>query len=189
MKGAGKDMCTNYTGYHDNLSAKFKEILNYSNVIERIMQDDKITTFVNMLHWNLQESEVNSIIRRKIDLIDASDYDMLLLAGQKHTWSNTVKFIAAAGYPKNKKALPSLVLLLQDLNWPGANDGMRVLKAAHMKDSTVSIPILEAAIESAFIDNDTIWLAWIKHFLKYAQIDRSCFINHDIYDLLKHAEW
>ena len=49
MKGAGKDMCTNYTGCHGNLSVKFKEILNYSSVIERIMQDGKITTFVNIL--------------------------------------------------------------------------------------------------------------------------------------------
>jgi len=143
-------------------------MLNYDSVASRIKQSDKIPSLMSMLHWNISNDEATSTITQLLDVLCDDDYDMLMLAGHKHTWRNTVKLIAAAGYPKNKKALPSLVLQLQDLNWPGANEGMHVLKMAHEADKDVLIPILEAAIESAFVDSDFIWLAGIKQFLALA---------------------
>ena len=63
---------------------------------------------------------------------------------------------------------------------------MRVLKKA---DKGEVIPLLEAAIVAASGANDFIWLAWIKHFLTFAEIDRLDFADQGVYDLLQYAEW
>jgi len=165
---------------------RFRKLLNYDKFIEKVRQHDEIVSLVCKLHWDMPEDVQKNAIKTIKEEVDENDYDLLILSGYIFTWPNVVGILKEVGYPKNKKALPSLILLLQDLNWPGAREGMSVLKEA---DKSYLIPILEVAIEEAYNTNDGNWLAWIKEFLEFAEINRIDFINCKVYDLLEYADW
>ncbi|MCL2353443.1 MAG: DUF5071 domain-containing protein [Defluviitaleaceae bacterium] len=76
--------------------------------------------------------------------------------------------------------------MLQDVNWPGALEGMDVLRDA---DRVVVVSILEVAIEEALNTNDECWLGWIKQFLDFAEMGRSDFAIKELYDSIEHIEW
>ena len=107
---------------------RFRKLINYDKLIERVAQRDEIIQLVQDLETGLPEEVQKNSIEKILKIVD--DYDLLILAGHKHTYPATVQLLKDVGYPKNKKALPSLVLLLQDTNWPGAVEGMSVLKEA-----------------------------------------------------------
>ena len=165
---------------------RFRNLLNYDKLIERMSRQDGIMSLINKLDWSLSKDEQVSAIKILIDTIDEDDCDLLLIAGGKQTWHNSIIVLKDVGYPRNKKALPSLILLLQDINWPGASEGMALLKGVA---PDVLIPLLEVAIEEGYNSCDFIWLAGIKHFLTIAQINKTDFINHDVYELLEYADW
>lgn len=171
---------------HFNEIPKFRKLLNYDKFIEKIQARDEIVLLVNKLHWDMPEDEQKSAIETIKSTVAEDDYDLLIFSGHTFTWPNIVEILKEVGYPKNKKALPSLISLLKDLNWPGAREGMSVLKEA---DKSFLIPILEVAIEEAHNTNDGNWLAWIKEFLEFAEINKSDFINGEVYDLLEYADW
>jgi len=173
-----------YDGY--DIPHKFRALLGYDKLLRCITKRKEIISIVSKLDSISPECERHNATDMLLNTIDEDDYDLLIIAGHKHTWLNTVRALNIAGYPKNRKALPSLILLLQDLNWPGAKEGMHVLKEAG-KDAV--IPLIAVAVEAGFSSNDFIWLAWIKEFLEFANIGKSDFNNHDVYDLLEHAEW
>ena len=163
---------------------RFRELLNYDKLIARVIEQDEIISLVNKLNWNFPEYEQKDAIKILKNIVHEDDYDLLIISGHKYTWPNTVEILKEAGYPKNRKALPSLILLLQDINWPGAREGMSVLKES---DKKVLIPMLEIAIEEAYNTNDVEWLTWIKEFLEFAEINKADFVNCEVYGLLKHA--
>ena len=166
-------------------SPELRNLLNYDKLAKRVDQRDEIISLVQKLDWTLPEDVQEKAINTLIDTVHEDDYDLLIIAGHKFTWPNTIRVLNMAGYPKNKKALPSLFLLFQDLNWPGALEGMHVLIES---DKGTLIPLLEIAIKSAFFSKDYIWLAGIKQFVEFAKISKSDFVNSNVYDLLEHAE-
>ena len=170
----------------EGITPKLMNLLNYDKLICRINQQDKVISLLQKLDWSLPEDEQESAMIIIMDMFDAEDYGLLIIAGNKNTWFNAVRILKAIGYPKNKNALPSLTLLLQDLSWPGAEDSMYVLKEAGKE---ALIPLLEIVIESAADSSDFIWLAGMKQFVAFAQLKKSDFFNQNIYDLLQYAEW
>jgi len=169
---------------------RFRELLNYDKLIEKVRQKDDILSIVDeLIDWGPSENEQEAAIKEVLALVTEDDYDLLVIAGGKHTWTNTVRLLKSVGYPRNKKALPSLILLLRDLNWPGTREGMEALKNANDADKNVLIPILEIAIEEAYNTDDGNWLAWIREFLEFAQIDEIAFTTHEVYSLLNCADW
>jgi len=166
---------------------KFRKLLNYDKLIAKLQtQENGIISLVNDLDWNLPEEQRKKAAQAIINSVDMDDYDLLIIAGNKCTWSNSVLLLKEIGYPKNKKALPSLILLLQDLNWPGAVEGIEVLRQA---DKRAVIPLLEVAIEEGYSSCDYIWLAGIKTFLEFTLISKDDFSRKETYDLLEYAEW
>ena len=165
---------------------KFRKLLGYDKFIERVKQRDDIISLVCKLHWDMSEDVQNCAIETIKETVSEDDYDLLILSGYIFTWPNVVKILKEAGYPKNIKALPSLILLLQDINWPGAVEGMSVMRGA---DRKVLVPMLEIAIEEAHSTNDEDWMSCIKRFLDFAEIDKSDFGNKEMYSLVEHVEW
>ena len=121
-----------------------------------------------------------------MSIAEDDDYSLLLTIGGKSTWDNAVRIIKCVGYPKNKQALPSIALLFQDLNWPGAYESIEILKEI---DKKVFLPIIEAAIEEAFKCKDYMWLGGIKQFIEDAKICKNDFEDNNMYDLLAYADW
>jgi hypothetical protein len=177
---------------HRNLMAEmpnFSKLLNYEKLINILSEgrEHKILKLVSKMDFWLEipMSEQEAAIENLVAVIDTDDCDLVILAGNKGTWINTVKALKIIGYPKNKKALPSLIYLLRDLNWPGAEEGMDILKEA---DRSEVLPILEVAITDAYNTKDDCWLLFIRTFLNFAEISKADFPNPDIYDLLKYAD-
>ena len=180
------NITTNLVTGFDGLSPKLKHLLNYDNVSRRINQRDEIVSLVQKLSCILPMDVQEKAISTLICILGENDYDLLIIAGHKYTWLNTIKILSMAKYPKNQKALPSLLLLFQDLNWPGAIEGMHVLIKA---DKNILIPMIETAIESAFNSEDYMWLAGLKYFVEFAQITKDDFNEHNIHKMLEYAKW
>jgi len=167
----------------------FAVLLGYDKIIERITEGDVITELIQNLSWSLPDDVQKNAMEKVKNFITASDADMLVLPLWKigkSTWHNAVNVVEALGYPKNKKAMPSLIFLLQDTNWPGASQGMSILSKI---DRSELIALLEVAIKDAYKGNDFDWLAGIKLLLESYEIPKSDFVNHDMFDLLKFASW
>lgn len=91
------------------------------------------------LNWDIDKETQKEIIDEFVDL-HFSGFDLfeslnsLLQNGRKGTWGNMVKIIASIGFPDNKKYMPILFELLQDLNWSGAEDSMKYLCTINKND-------------------------------------------------------
>ncbi|MCL2571925.1 MAG: hypothetical protein FWE11_05935 [Defluviitaleaceae bacterium] len=179
-------MIVNRVALFDGIAPSFGELIGSKKITDCVQQYDDISKLVGNLDWNMPKCEQEKAIGKILNTVNEDDYDLLILLGNKNSWLNIVKIIEAMGYPKNKKALPSLILLLQDLNWPGANEGIGILKNI---EHEVLVPMLEAAIESAAMSCDYMWLAGIKQFLRLAHITKQKFINQDLFEELKNADW
>ena len=152
-------MIVNRVALFDGIAPSFGEMIGSKKITDCVQQYDDISELVGNLDWNLPKCVQEKAIGTLLTTVNEDDYDLLIPLGSKNTWVNIVKIIETVGYPKNNKALPSLILLLQDLNWPGANEGMGILKNI---EHEVLVPMIETAIESASMSCDYMWLAGIK---------------------------
>ena len=149
----------------------FSQLLGYEKMIKQIIEHDEIIKLVHDLDWNLSKQIQESAVSKLVNQINSLDTYLLIHPFNKCTWHNAVRVIELLGYPKNKNALPSLIYLLQDLNWPGNEKGMNILSKI---DRNELIPLLEIAIKDSFNANDLTWLAGIKHFLDLFPHQKKC---------------
>jgi len=164
---------------------QLKRFLNYARIVERVEQQDEIVKLVHRFNWSLPQEVQDDAVKKFLDLAEEEDYALLPIIGEKRTWENATHAIKSAGYPKNKQALPGLMFLFQDINWPGALESVAILKDI---DRRVVMPFIAAAIKDAFDSKDYQWLWGIRCFLNDAQICKSEFEEEDVYDLLAHAD-
>lgn len=137
------------------------------------MEEKEVQELVEQLSWNLPYETQNKALKKLID-VNPEMLDIIINPYLKSTWENAVKIIELIGYPKNKKALPSLIALLQDLNWPGALHAVDLLKNVEEK---VLIPLIEDAIKEANESSDEMWLWGIKFLLERTEIRKEKFKN------------
>jgi len=148
------------------------------------MKEEEIIKLIEDLDWNLPEKTQYEAMR-KLMKIDEESCHLLVQKMKKNTWLNATRIIMDLGYPFNRKALPSLIWLLQDLNWPGVTNAFESLKIVDKKAIT---PLLEKCIKEAFEGEDFMWLGGIKYFVEEAEIAEEDFENKGIFDLLSCAD-
>ncbi|WP_203363690.1 hypothetical protein [Bacillus sp. REN10] len=137
------------------------------------------------LDWNLKEEKQSKAIASLLN-IPEEFVGMLIQDYLKSTWENAVKVISLLGYPKNEKALPSLLALFQDINWPGVEGAFEVLK--QIKKETVVL-YLEGSLKQAKNEKDFIWIAGLKDVVEGLNISSTDFNDSRVYDILDLAEW
>jgi hypothetical protein len=140
---------------------------------------------VENLDWSLPK-EIQQNAMDQLIKIDPNKCDLLMQEMMKPTWHNSTLVIKEIGYPLNKKAIPTLLFLLQDLNWPGVKTAFEILQAV---DKSYLVPLLEQNIEEAFNEEDYMWLGGIKYFVISSKIMRNDFQNPGIYDLLRYSDY
>jgi len=116
-----------------------------------------------------QEYAIEYIIANSDKLTD-EDIETLIERGCKDTYQNTIKVFSILGYPKVAKAIPSLFMLFQDLNWPGSTDAMNLLSALPLdayKDD------LNMAIKKALDTSDDDWIYGIRTFIENENISEA----------------
>jgi KaiC/GvpD/RAD55 family RecA-like ATPase len=151
------------------------------------MSTDEVLSLLKDFNYHLPP-EVREERKQKL-LADTSYSPSLLLQLDilpKSTWHFVVEIIRELGYPRNRDALPSLVELMQDINWPGADEAMEIIKGI---EKEVTVPIIENAIKEAYSEEDYQWLAGIKRMVKRSAIQKEDFSDETIYELLKFADF
>ena len=113
----------------------------------------------------------------------------LISQGNKSTWQKTVNLYNILGYPRWKKAIPSLLELQQDLNWPGTIEARELLSAIDFNEYKQAYT---EAVTEAVNTNDGEWLEHLIFFLLFKVILRS--LDEDLIEmcisiLLKQASF
>jgi hypothetical protein len=146
-------------------------------IIKKI--NDKYIDWKNSVEQQLNDTE---------RLLNCSKIDIAnLIPGKgKMTWPNVVEAIKRIGYPKNTTAIPGLLYLLQDINWPGALEGLELL--SEMKKTDIQKP-LEQALHQAFTETDDMWIAGLKMVVEKFQFEDTDFTGIDLKEVLSKSNW
>lgn len=82
------------------------------------------------------------------------------------TWSNGLKVIKKIGYPKNRKAINSILYLFQDINWKTTQMAVDTVKEIYSKEPAFVIEAIDNTISKH--RDDEMWvegLQWLKEKL------------------------
>ncbi len=144
--------------------------------------EDRIRNLLEYLDWNqsveLQEMAIKELVNYKDLLIDS-----IITSTGKHQWLNAVSFVCGLDESYQLKFVPQLLLLLQDMNWPGALEATELMVA--LEHSELKPHIVNALIQ-ANADNDTIWIAWLKSFIEEIMLE-DLLIEYK--EIIHKAEW
>lgn len=72
------------------------------------------------------------------------------------TWSNGLKVINRIGYPKNRKAINSILYLFQDINWKTTQMAVDTVKEIYSKEPDFVIEAIDYTISKH--RNDEMWV-------------------------------
>lgn len=149
------------------------------------MENKTIKELVNKLSWNypddVQKKSISSLANLGEQYLD-SLFDPL----RKDTWENYVKVVELVGFPENERAIPRLLWLLMDMNWPGAEAAMNLL--CSFKRQTIILEVEKVIIE-AYEKEDYMWLYGLKTLVDKVKLQQSDFFNKKTYDFLKYADF
>ncbi len=149
------------------------------------MQLHEVEKLICNLSWDLPEEVQLSAIER-LGEIDDEHTPLLIQNDGKNCWNNAVKVLQNIGYPRNRLAIPRLIWLLQDLNWPGVPAAFEVLKDIN---KSILVPHIENALQQAFEFEDFMWIGGIQRLVEALNITEDDFQYKEVYALLKLSDW
>lgn len=149
------------------------------------MELSEVKRLMKNLSWNMPQ-EVQLSVIRELTTIDDEYTPLLIQDTEKHCWENAVKVLNKIGYPRNRLAIPCLIELMQDMNWPGVPTAIEILKSI---DKSVIVPHIEASLIKAAEDDDRMWIGGIQRLIDILQISESDFHDKEVYKLLKLSDW
>ena len=149
------------------------------------MNVEEIRKVVEKLNWRLPD-EVQQDAYDVLLKADIDDTSLFIQSDMKYTWYNAVKLLSEIGYPKNKAALPRLIWLLSDVNWPGALEAIEILKNI---DQAELIPLIRQALEAANDEKDTMWIGGIKQLIVEAKLQEILFSDESVSFILELADF
>lgn len=109
------------------------------------MEIHKIKELINDLSWD-KPKEVQLSALEKLEAIGDEETRYLIQGDGKYCWENAVKVLHKIGYPRNRLAIPRLIWLLKDMNWPGVISAIETLQRIDIK---TIIPFIEDALREA----------------------------------------
>lgn len=144
--------------------------------------EEELHILLQSLSWDLSEDEQEKGIQK---LIPYKDYiiNSLITNTSKHQWKNAVRLVEKLEYPYRVRMVPQLLLLLKDMNWPGAIDAGNIIK--NLKPEEIIAYIRHALIQ-ADNENDTVWIAWINELIEEMNIKEQL---KDIENIILKADW
>ena len=145
-------------------------------------------TLVKGLDWNNQLDTQNESIRSLVQSFDHVPLDLYNLFEMldKYSWENYCRVVNEICYPKNKSAIPALLYLLQDLNWPGSESAMLILTSISKEDLASHV---ETTINQAYTNNDFMWLGGLKVLARKMNFTPEDFCDGEIFKLLDFADF
>lgn len=149
------------------------------------MDQKVIDKLINNLDWSLpkntQEKSINSLIS-----INDEKLHMLVQPIAKSHWENASIVIKHIGYPRIKNIIPTLLIWLQDVNWPGA---LTILDVLAQIDKKNIIKQLEQTLITAKNDEDYMWIGGLKRLIEKTDINANDFSSKEIFNIIELADW
>lgn len=139
--------------------------------------------YVPLLHWDTPLYLQLEAIEWLAEHVRGAQLCELFNITGKMEWPNVVRIVQCIGYPDNEAALPKLVELFQDMNWPGAIEALRYLQTL---DKSIVLPYIEAGAEEARRTNDDSWLSFLYSACADLRIRRDHFVDGTLFDLMQH---
>lgn len=149
------------------------------------MEVNQINMLLDDLAWT-KPKEIRENAMSKLIKLDDDQIPLLIQEYGKTHWHNAVDVIKNIGYPRNIVAIPRLIWLLQDFNWPGVKTAMEMLEGI---DTGIIIPHIEEALKKAANNGDFMWIGGIKRLVERLKIVKGDFSEKEVYDILELADW
>jgi hypothetical protein len=138
------------------------------------------------LNWNLPLDIQDDAVCKMASMIDINPKDLLQPVSKEY-WENAAKVLLKMGYPRIREAIPGLLIWLQDINWPGSNEVMELLKTIPKAEL---VPYLDDAVKEAISSDDEIWIENLSYFLLQLKLNENDFASKDVYlSLLSGSEF
>ena len=150
------------------------------------MTDEEVKILVKRLDEDIQ---VESINKKMNLLVQVSPQQVELLINfnlKKSTWDKGVQIIEKIGYPNNRKAIPLLIKMLQDINWPGACRAIEILASI---SKHILLPFIEEYLQKAYQEEDYMWIGGLKRLVETAKIQKEDFSDEAIFELLRFSDF
>lgn len=147
-----------------------------------------INQIADGLDWNRSRQMQKNAIAEAVSVILENKVSLAQLFAKtsKSSWENYCEVVEKVGCPANYVAIPSLLFLLQDINWPGANKAIEILSSI---DRGVILSVLEKTIQRAYNDDDAMWLAGLKLLVNRMGLNSSSFEDINTYSMLQKADF
>lgn len=133
---------------------------------------------IKKLDWSSPKTSCIAVIDSLIADYSVNPYD-LIQKDMKGTWEKAVLILNKIGYPRNKRALPKLIWLLKDINWPGSKESIEVLKKFDRTELAVAII---DALKMAYNESDYMWIGGLKMLIDKLQLHDEILVQYPCLD-------
>lgn len=139
------------------------------------------------LNWHNPEYQIERIINSAIIAVKKAELDLNALfdISYKESWLNYSRLVKELGYPENKHAIPSLLKLMQDINWPGVTEAVDILGSMPKIDI---VPEIEKTIKRAYKETDYQWIYGLEYLVEMLNLAPADFESSDVFDMLALRE-
>ncbi|MBM7616428.1 DUF5071 domain-containing protein [Alkaliphilus hydrothermalis] len=149
------------------------------------MNDIEIIRLVEQLSWDYPKESQQKAMKSLLE-IDVKLINLLIQEDKKSTWENALIVLEKLSYSHYIQAVPKLIWLLQDMNWPGVPIAVDIMKKVNINHL---IHCVEEALIKAEAEEDYMWIAGIQSVIDTLNIRVSDFQRKEIYEYLKLADW
>lgn len=157
------------------------EVFVMSHVIDELLQEHRFNIYSNE---NMKQEDINILVKEfcKMEAEELKKYLSMEKASSKVCWLNYVCIIKEMPYPQKIEEISILFEFLKDINWPAAQESMKVIAGLKKKDIVVSI---EKFLKLAYEEGDDMWISGIYILSKQIGISQEDFINKEIYKVFQ----
>lgn len=145
---------------------------------------ENVEKLIHDLSWDKPQDVRERAVQ---ELMQVSEEEVVLLAHQsnelcsKECWEDAALVLKRIGYPRNRLAIPYLMKWFMDVNWPGVETVIEILKDV---DIDIIMPFIEAAAKQAVNEKDADWCFGLVYLMERLGMKGVEFKDKNLYEEL-----
>lgn len=133
------------------------------------------------LMWDADVSKQGEAIKTLSSMKDLNLEILLQPSLGKSCWENAARVLYIIGYPRVMKVIDGLFEWLQDMNWPGVDIVIDILK---LMPKEIFIENLEKCVKKAINAKDEEWIYSLAQLIELFNLDEKDFKSSKVYKVL-----